>query len=74
MSYLPRILLCGDLASFRKVAGEMAVEIVGKIAFTGSPERGEDFHRKFRCKHQFAGVIEYRSDAGIKRSAASGVL
>ena len=43
MSYLPRILLCGEESSFREAAAGMAVEVVGKISFTGSPERGENF-------------------------------
>ncbi len=37
MSYVPRILLCGDEKNFS------GVEIVGKISFVGSPERGENF-------------------------------
>ncbi len=36
--YVPRILLCG--AAWRE---DMAVEVVGRIAFTGSPERGENY-------------------------------
>ena len=43
MSYIPRILLCGEETSFRDAAGDMAVEIIGKISFTGSPERGENY-------------------------------
>ena len=43
MSYVPRILLCGEESSFREAAAGMAVEVVGKISFTGSPERGENF-------------------------------
>ena len=43
MNYIPRILLCGEESSFRKAAAGMAVEIVGKISFTGSPERDEVF-------------------------------
>ncbi|MBQ3727525.1 MAG: DUF4422 domain-containing protein [Selenomonadaceae bacterium] len=43
MSYIPRILLCGELSSFTEAAADMAVEVVGKISFTGSPERGENF-------------------------------
>ena len=42
MSYVPRILLCGDVNSFQKAA-DMPVEIVGKISFTGSPEREENY-------------------------------
>lgn len=37
--YVPRILLCGKERSF----GDMAVEVVGHIAFTGSPERGDNY-------------------------------
>ncbi len=40
--YVPRILLCGDVNSFR-AAANMAVEIVGQISFIGSPERGENY-------------------------------
>ena len=43
MSYVPRILLCGEESSFREAAAGMAVEVVGKISFTGSPEHGENF-------------------------------
>lgn len=43
MSYVPRILLCGDVNSFQSAAGDMAVEIIGEISFTGSAERGENF-------------------------------
>lgn len=43
MNYVPRILLCGDVESFRNAAGDMAVDIVGQISFTGSAERGENF-------------------------------
>ena len=43
MSYVPRILLCGDVESFRSAAGDMAVDIVGQISFTGSPECGENY-------------------------------
>ena len=43
MGYIPRILLCGDETSFRSAAGDMAVEIVGSISFTGSPEREENY-------------------------------
>ena len=35
--YVPRILLCGDVNSFR-AAANMPVEIVGQISFVGSPE------------------------------------
>ncbi len=42
MNYVPRILLCGDVNSFQSAAGNMAVEIVGQISFTGSAERGEN--------------------------------
>ncbi len=41
-SYVPRILLCGDVNSFKN-AVNMAVEVVGKISFIGSPERGENY-------------------------------
>lgn len=40
--YVPRILLCGDVNSFR-AAANMQVEIVGQISFDGSPERGENY-------------------------------
>lgn len=40
--YVPRILLCGDVNSFR-AAANMPVEIVGQISFVGSPERGENY-------------------------------
>ena len=40
--YVPRILLCGDVNSFR-AASNMTVEIVGQISFDGSPERGENY-------------------------------
>ena len=43
VSYVPRVLLCGEESSFREAAAGMKVEIVGKISFTGSPERGENF-------------------------------
>jgi len=43
MSYVPRILLCGDVESFRSAAGDMAVDIIGQISFTGSPECGENY-------------------------------
>ncbi len=43
MSYVPRILLCGDVESFRSAADDMAFDIVGQISFTGSAERGENF-------------------------------
>ncbi len=43
MSYVPRILLCGDLNSFKSAAGDMPFEIVGQISFRGSPERGENY-------------------------------
>ena len=39
-SYVPRILLCGDVNSFRG-AVKMPVEVVGKISFIGSPEHGD---------------------------------
>lgn len=41
--YVPRILLCGDLNSFRHAAADMQVDIVGQISFTGAAERGENF-------------------------------
>ena len=41
--YVPRILLCGDLNSFLDAAGDMEVEILGQISFTGSPESGETY-------------------------------
>ena len=41
--YVPRILLCGDLNSFLDAAGDMEVEIIGQISFTGSPESGENY-------------------------------
>ena len=37
--YVPRVLLCGDVNSFQNAAN-MAVEVVGKISFIGSAERG----------------------------------
>ena len=40
--YIPRILLCGDIDSFRRAAN-MDVEIVGQISFTGAIERGENY-------------------------------
>ena len=40
--YVPRILLCGDIDSFRQAAN-MDVEIVGQISFTGAIERGENY-------------------------------
>lgn len=40
--YIPRILLCGDVDSFRQAAN-MDVEIVGQISFTGATERGENY-------------------------------
>ena len=40
--YIPRILLCGDIDSFRQTAN-MDVEIVGQISFTGATERGENY-------------------------------
>ena len=42
-SYVPRILLCGETSSFQAAAADMQVDIVGKISFTGSPERGENY-------------------------------
>ena len=39
--YVPRVLLCGDESSFKNAASEMPIEIVGKISFKGSAERGE---------------------------------
>ena len=41
--YVPRILLCGNLNSFLDAAGDMEVEIIGQISFTGSPESGENY-------------------------------
>lgn len=41
-SYIPRILLCGDISSFQSKT-DMAVEIVGQISFFGSPELGENY-------------------------------
>lgn len=40
--YVPRVLLCGDINSFERAAN-MAVEVVGQISFTGSPESGEHY-------------------------------
>ena len=40
--YVPRILLCGEVSSFQ-AAADMEVDIVGKISFSGSPERGENY-------------------------------
>ena len=40
--YVPRVLLCGDIDSFKRAAN-MAVEVVGQISFTGSPERNENY-------------------------------
>lgn len=42
VNYVPRILLCGDESSFR-AAANFPVEIVGKISFSGSAERGENY-------------------------------
>lgn len=39
-NYLPRILLCGNVNSFRQAAN-MNFELVGQISFTGAAERGE---------------------------------
>ena len=39
--YVPRILLCGDLNSFRR-STNMEVEVIGQISFIGSPECGEN--------------------------------
>lgn len=39
MSYVPRVLICGDEKNFLG----LDIEIIGKISFIGSPERGENF-------------------------------
>ena len=41
--YVPRILLRGEVSSFRNAAADMEVDIVGEISFSGSPERGENY-------------------------------
>ena len=60
MSYVPRILLCGDVESFLNAAGDMAVDIVGQISFTGSAERGENF---VFSRHHF---MDYYKPSEIK--------